>query len=225
MFFKLLWISFFIGKYLAAVCDKGSKRAFNIKDDGVMLLNIMHRKHPLMILGTHHEDDRKHFVAMLTEISDSTIENQVFNLAYQATSKNIWLRLKKDPCITVTKSGSSLEGVKQDDEASSSLFLYNTTNDHTQFQIVSDDLCLTVVDNPDEPYTYDGINGMKLYFNPCDVDNKKQIFTIVSSLRGSIYLHPELEKDTHLVKKAANGEDMTKRIVKYVEINKLKSRL
>ncbi|KAH9411119.1 hypothetical protein HK407_08g12630 [Ordospora pajunii] len=219
MLFMLLCMSVFAEKCLAAVCDANSKHAFSINDDGVMLLNVMHRNHPLTILGTHHEDGRKHLVAMLTEISDSTIENQVFNLAYQATSRSIWLRLKKDPCIKVAKSYSSLEGVRQDD-TSSLLYIQNVSNDHEQFQILSDGLCLTV----DKPNYYDDTNGRMLSFGPCDANNKDQIFTIISSLKGSVYLHPEMEKDGDVIERIINRENMTKRIVKSVEISMPKNR-
>lgn len=159
-----------------------SRRPQSPDYDGVMLLNVMHSNQPLTVFDTSFPE-RISLPVMLSEFSKEMMENQVFDLRYESSSRRVWLELRKERCIEIADVHSSLKGVRV--KISPSSVYLKRFPDSAKFQLISEDKCLTV--GPETSYA--GVAGWKLLFSTCKPDADDQKFVMIPSLKGLLKLH------------------------------------
>lgn len=150
--------------------------------DGVMLLSVQHKNQPLTIFDT--EIRKNALPAMMSRLSLSMLQNQVFDLKYENYQKRMWLELKKEPLVKVGGTGMSLQGLKTQTPP----FMYlRRIPKSTRFQLVHEGRCLTV----DDEITYKNTRGRILSFRPCEDRSERQMFVMIPSFRAVAHLNPE----------------------------------
>lgn len=179
-----------------------SPRLFHDDSDGVMLVNVLHKKQPLTVFDT---DKRKvNLPAMLSDLSREMLPNQVFDLKYESFQNKIWLELKKDPFVKTRGLGDMFHATRTDSPA----FTYvRNVSSKGYFQMLFDGKCLTVGNS----MQYNGAAAWMLSFKPCVNGDEKQVFAMVPSLRATTKLGGA--KSPAMERKKAETADRIRRII------------